>query len=74
MDEVVTEKLSLYDKVSKDFTQFFNAQNLKEQLESKVNKKQFEQLCEKKATKDDLFSFKTMLANLQNQVKQVSIL
>lgn len=45
VDEVVTQKLRLYDRVSRDFQQFFTQGNLKEQLDGKVDLKEFREVC-----------------------------
>lgn len=61
VDEVVTQKLRLYDRVSRDFQQFFSQGNLKEQLDGKVDLKEFRAACEGKASRQELFKYEIML-------------
>ena len=67
-------KFQKYEKIEQEFNKFFDQQNLSLALNSKADLEMFNQLTEEKASRVELRGLRCLLDNLNERIKQISIL
>ena len=67
-------KLKKYEQVYIDFRQFFDGNELNKKLDSKPDAHKFMELYDVKASRDELRHTNSLIDNLNDRVKHLSIL
>ena len=72
--DTIEERLEQYQEVHKNFTQFFNMEDLTDWFKRKSDVTELRHFAKQKASKDDINSLHSLIDEVYSRIKQLSIL